>query len=341
MNLQLFAKPGAFFLVSALLFAGAGPAAAMDDNNKKKASEAAASEPSFTDFREAYSAGDAALSAGRYAEAAAAYGQAEEHAQTDEGRSQAANAYGYALMKARRYAEAVEPLERAVRFDPSNKVALSNLGFAHYRKYEFGWAGRQALEKGIEYLELAAKVDPSYKPELLERAKADLAREELYAQATPITEEPAAGMGYKAAVELGDRAQAQGQFDLAVRAFRQAEQDARSPRAKASAANRQGKALLDARKPGEALVHFQRAVELDPEEKVFLNNLGFAYWMLWDSGKGDVEDLKKAVGVFYKVNEMDASYHSQNFWMALSALKETDPEAAKAYEVQEQGAGSE
>jgi hypothetical protein len=54
--------------------------------------------------------------------------------------------------------------------------------------------------------------------------------------------------------------------------------------------------------------------------------------MLYDSGKGTVADLKKAVELFYKANAIDPSYHSENMAMALDDLKDADPNAAKAYD---------
>ena len=72
-------------------------------------------------------------------------------------------------------------------------------------------------------------------------------------------------------------------------------------------------------------------MKVQPTEKVYQNNLGFGYWVLYDSGKGNVEDLKKSADAFYKANSIDASYHGDNLKMALDELKDVDPEAAKAY----------
>lgn len=291
---------------------------------------------SFHSFKEAYAAADALFAEAKWMEAAELYAQAEKHASTDKGKSQASNAQGYALLKARKYQEAVDAFSRAVQADPSNLVALSNLGYAYHRLYVYRLVeGLEPLVKAESYLKLAEQIDPNYKPELLQQVVSDLEREKLYAQATPIAQKPTPGMGYKAAVALGDQAQEQGQFDLAVEAFVLAEKEAHSSRAKASAANRAGKVYLDSRRPKEAIAHFQQAVEYDPKEKVFLNNLGFAYWMFWDSGRGTVEDLKKAVALFYQVNEWDPTYRPGNFRMALETLREAAPEAAKEYEIQE------
>ena len=186
------------------------------------------------------------------------------------------------------------------------------------------------LKEAVKNLEASGDTD------FLEMAKGVLTREESYANATPEPEPKLEGMNYKSLAALGDKVQAQGRFDLALKIFKQAETVAVSPAAKGSAANRQGKVLLDSRRPNESVTHFERAVKYQPNEKVFLNNLGFGYWTLYDSGKGTQQDLKKAVDVFYKVNAIDPSYRSDNFKMALAELTEVDPEAAKAYNVKEE-----
>jgi tetratricopeptide (TPR) repeat protein len=134
------------------------------------------------------------------------------------------------------------------------------------------------------------------------------------------------------AKNLGDKAQAQGQYDLALQYFRKAEAGATSPKAKGAAANRQGLVLLEARRPKEAVAHFERACKSQPDEKIFFNNLGLAYWTLYDAGLSDVSALKQAVAAFYKSNGMDASYHGDNLRMALNELKEADPNSAKPYD---------
>ncbi|MGH7739433.1 MAG: hypothetical protein ACREL1_04730, partial [bacterium] len=89
---------------------------------------------------------------------------------------------------------------------------------------------------------------------------------------------------------------------------------------------------LDASRPTESIPYFERAATDQPTEKVYLNNLGYSYWVLYDSGKGTEADLKKSVDAFYKANAIDPSYHPENMTMALDELKDVDPDAAKAYD---------
>ena len=294
----------------------------------------AAPQAVYKTFKEAYAAGNQALKDRKFNEAVAHYQSAEELANTAKAKSQAANAQGWALIKAKKLTEAKKVLGRAVEEDDSNKVALKNLGVVSYRLYEYGLAGVDELKSAVKNLEASGE-----NPEQLERAKGDLTREESYAQATPVPEPDLSQMKYKELCALGDKLQVEGRFEGALKAFAAAESKAISPEAKSSAANRQGKALLDARKPGEAVSHFERAVEYRPADKqlkVFLNSLGLAYWSIYDSGKGKSDDLKKAVDAFYKANSIDASFHSENIAMALAELKEVDPEAAKAYVIKEE-----
>ncbi|HUO58143.1 MAG TPA: tetratricopeptide repeat protein [bacterium] len=325
------------FLFLALLFTA--PILAFAADKPTPSTSVAKATPSaqemvFKTFKDAYSAGNQALKDRKFTEAVADYESAEELANTAKAKSQAANAQGWTLIKARKLDEAKKVLGRAVEEDDSNKVALKNLGVVSYRLYEYGLAGVEELKSAIKNLEASGE-----NPEQLDRAKGDLTREESYAQVTPVPEPDMTKMGYKDLCALGDKLQVEGRFEGALKAFAQAEKSSISPNSKASAANRQGKALLDARKPGEAVPHFERAVEYRPEDKqlkVFLNSLGLAYWSVYDSGKGTADDLKKAVDAFYKANSIDASFHSENIAMALSELKEVDPEAAKAYVIKEE-----
>jgi tetratricopeptide (TPR) repeat protein len=287
--------------------------------------------PSFSDFKSAYEEGNKALKEGRMEDAVADYTAAEDLTDIPRRKSQVANAKGFALMKNRQWKEAKKAFDQAAKFDPANKVALNNSGFASSKMYQYGLAGVEALKDAVKRLEESSALDPAYKPEFLERAKADLAREESYAQATPVAAAHLKTMDYKSLAALGDKAQAQGQFELALRAFKQAEIAALTPKSKGAAANRVGKSLLDSRRPQEAVAHFERAVQYQPEEKVFLNNLGLSLWMLFDSGKGTPADLKKAVDCFYRGNSLDPSFHKENLTMALEKLREVDPQAAKAY----------
>jgi tetratricopeptide (TPR) repeat protein len=132
---------------------------------------------------------------------------------------------------------------------------------------------------------------------------------------------------------MGDEAQATGQYDLAIKVFKHATLMADTVSTKALAENREGKLLLDDRKPREALICFEEAVKEKPKEKVYLNNLAYTYWVVYDSGKGTVDDLKKSVDIYYRVNSMDSTFDNDMFQMVLNELKEIDPVLASQYTV--------
>ena len=333
-KIKLFCLLAVFILPIAVLADDkAAPSAAPKDTTSKAESAAApAASVSFKSFKEAYTAGNQALKERNFEAAVSAYGEAENLSTTPKGKSQAANAQGWALLKAKKWEEAKKALGRAVEEDADNKVAMKNLGVASFRRYEYGFAGVDELKEAVKNLEASGE-----NQELLERAKGALTREDAYAQATatPVVEVSTDGLNFKALTALGDKLQTEGKFDQALKVFKVAETIAKSPASKAAASNRQGKVLLDARRPHESVPYFEKAVENLPKEKIYLNNMAFSYWVLYDSGKGKVDDLKKAVDAFYKANAIDASFHSDNLKMALDELKEVDPEGAKAYGVKE------
>ncbi len=287
---------------------------------------------SYKNFKDAYAAGNQALKERKFDDAVGAYAEAEKLATTGKGKSQAANAQGWTLMKARKLEEAKKVLERAVEEDGDNKVALKNLGVTSFRLYDYGFSGVEELKSAVKNLEASGE-----NQELLERAKGALGREDSYAQATatPSAAVSTAGLNYKALLTLGDKLQTDGKFTQATKVFKLAEETAHSPGAKAAAANRQGKLLLDSHRPQESIPFFEQAAKDQPSEKVYLNNLAYSYWVLYDSGRGKTEDLKKSVDSFYKANSIDASFHSEMLKMALDELKEVDPESAKAYSVKD------
>jgi tetratricopeptide (TPR) repeat protein len=287
-------------------------------------------ESSFESFKSAYSAGDLALKSRKFDEAVANYLAAEKLATNNKRMSDAANAQGWAFIRANNWKNAKDSFSRAVKADPKNKLAMKNLGVTEFRLYEYGLAGVEELKESVINLEASGE-----NIEMLESAKAALNREDSFLEATPMPETDLSKMNFKSLLVLGDKAQFHGQYQLAMKAFKQAETIAISPISKAAAANRQGKAMLDARRPSEAVVCFEHAVKAQPVEKVYLNNLGYGYWILYDSGKGGKSELKKAVDAFYLVNSIDPSYQSDNLKTALNELKEVDPEAAKAYAVME------
>lgn len=280
---------------------------------------------SFANFKAAYDAGNQAYKNKDWNEAAGDYSQAASLAANDKSKSQALNSQGWMLIKGKKWKSAQSVLDKAVKADSANKIAAKNLGVASYRIYEFGFGGVEDLKTAIPNLEAGGDTD------LLELAKGAETREESYAQATPEVEPKLADLNYKALVALGNKAQSQGQFDLALKIFKKAGEIAHSAVSKGQAANLQGKVLLDARRPHESIPYFEEAVKDQPNEKVYLNNLGYSYLEIYDSGKGDEETLKKAVDALYKANAIDPSFHKDNLVMALDELKEVDPDAAKQY----------
>ena len=82
-------------------------------------------------------------------------------------------------------------------------------------------------------------------------------------------------MNFKALSALGDKLQSEGKFDQALKVFKQAEAMADSPAAKATAANRQGKVLLDARRPPESIPYFEQAVKDQPNRESLFKQPGF------------------------------------------------------------------
>jgi tetratricopeptide (TPR) repeat protein len=287
----------------------------------------------FKSFKEAYAAGNQGLKDHKLDEAATDYGIAENLASSDKGKSQAANAQGWAYWKAKKLEDAKKAFGRAVEENADNKVALKNLGVVSYRMYEYGLSDVSALKDSIKNLQASGDDQ-----ELLDRANGDLSREEGYAQVTPEPTQDIFQMKFKELCSYGDKLQSDGKFEDAMKAFKQAEVIAVSPDSKGTAANRQGKLLLDFHHPSEAVADFEKAVSCKPSDKelkVFLNSLGLSYWSVYDSGKGKGDELKKSVDAFYKMNSIDASYHHENMEMALDELKEVDPDAAKAYTVKD------
>lgn len=290
---------------------------------------------SYKTFKEAYSAGNDALKDRKFEESASAYGSAEDLASNPKAKSQAANAQGWAYLKARKLEEAKKAFARSIEENNDNKIALKNLGAVEYDLYEYGMGTMDDLKDAVKNLEASGE-----NQEDLENAKAALAREEDHAKATPVADPDTSGMNFKALCALSDKLEEQGQTDQALAVLEKAAAAASSPSGKAAAANRQGKVLLDAHRPTKAEPYFEEAVKNQPNDKVYLNNLGWNNWVLYQAGKGEESELKKAVDAFYKMNSVDPSYHGDNLKMALDELKEVDPEATKAYTVKDESASS-
>lgn len=328
MRKSLFVGGWMMILIPGLVMA---QTAASKDTQAESSKSAPAA--SYKSFKEAYAAGNDALKARHLVEAAQAYEAAETMASSGKGKSQMANAQGWALLQDKKLEDAKKAFARAVEENGENKVALKNLGVVEYRMYQYGLADSSVLKEVVKNLEASGE-----NQELLDRAKGDQSREESYAQVTPEATPDLSKLKFKELCAYGDKLQAQGQFKEAMKVFKMAEDSAASPDAKSSAANRQGKLLLDTHRPSEATSYFEKAVDYKPSDKqlkVFLNSLGLSYWGVYDSGKGKGGELNKAVEAFYKMNSIDASYHHDNLEMALDELKAVDPEAAKAYTVKD------
>ncbi len=320
-----------FLLILNVVVIPLGVQAQEKDTKEPSASTVNAS--SFKSFKEAYAAGNEGLKKNHTQEAVEAYAAAENLAMSAKSKSQAANAAGWALIKAREWAEAKVVLTRAVQEDPDSKIALKNLGYCSFYLYEYGFEGIETLREAIKNLEASGE-----NQELLDRAKGALSREESNAQATPEPDLDLTGKNFKALLALGDSVQEKGQYDLALKIFKQAADVAVSAKSKGSAANHEGLALLAARRPHESVAYFEEAVKDQPKDKLFLNNLAYSYWTYYDSGKGKEESLKKAVEAYYQVNALDPSFHNDMLKMALDELREVDPEAAKAYSAKDDSA---
>jgi tetratricopeptide (TPR) repeat protein len=289
------------------------------------------SAPTFKTYKDAHAAGNEAMKNIKYDEAAADYAAAEDLATSPKIKSQMANSQGWALLKGRKLAEAKKAFTHAVEENPDNKLALQNLGAVEYNLYEYGMGTVDDLKDAVKNLETSGE-----NQEDLDRAKAALDREGSYAKATPEAVSDLSGMNFKALCALSDKLQEEGQFDQAMKVLKKAADIAVSPATKAAAANRRGKLLLDNHKPAESVPYFEEAVKDKSDEKTYLNNLGWANWTLYQSGKGGAPELKTAVEAFYKMNSIDPSYHSESLKTALEELKEVDPEAAKAYTVKDE-----
>src|ERR1700677_4013116 len=171
----------------------------------------------YDSFKEAYSAGNDALKNGRYLEAVKAYKRAEGLASWAKGRSDAYNAAGWALVRAKKWPEAKAVFKEAVDEDNDSTIALKNLGFACFNLYEYGFAGAEELKNAIQYLEASGENE-----DLLDRAKSELSLEESYTQITPEPEPDLKDKSFKTLLAMGDTAQANGRYDLAIKIFKHA-----------------------------------------------------------------------------------------------------------------------
>jgi len=89
--------------------------------------------------------------------------------------------------------------------------------------------------------------------------------------------------------------------------------------------------MLKQKKYQEAINHLERAASLAPAPQgLILNNAGMAYLDLFESGIGQMAELRKAAENFKQASELDAKY-SENLQTA-QALLEQEEAWAKAAE---------
>ena len=273
----------------------------------------------------------AAMKAANYESAAASYQQAEQAAPSKKGKSDFANSSGYALLKARKYGEAVQAFTRATQVNPANKLAWKNLGLTHFTIYTAGLSGTEALESAIAASTKATELEPAYasstnyKSENLKLALSAMEQENRWAAAAAARSgKPAVTdcADYKSCREAGDKAEDEGDFAAAKALYEKAEASAPSKKGKAVCANILGHMALKARNPQMAVDSLRRATMLDPASKLFWNNLGNALGLLYESGQGGKELVEESVGAFKKVSAIDPTYKAENLASAEQLLTE-------------------
>jgi len=283
------------------------------------------------DAKSLFNKASEAMKAGNYEAAAAAYSQAEGAAYSKDSKSNAANGAGYALIKARKYADAIPAYQRATTINPANKTAWNSLGYCHLKMYDSGISGTESLGGAIEAftksteLDPSFKADPAWKSENLKLAIASLEQANKWAAAAaaragkPVD---AACEDYKSCREAGDKAEAEGDFATAKSCYEKAEAAAPSKKGKAVSANLLGLLALKARNPQAAVDNLRRSTSLDAGSKLAWNNLGSALTRLYESGQGGKELVEESVNAFKKVAEIDPTYKSANLSSAEKLLAE-------------------
>lgn len=144
-------RTNVFVLVGVLCLCGASGVLAASEkvapSNGAKGTSA-----TYAGFRDAYDAGNRLLRARQFPQAVDAYTQAEGFASSPSVKSQAANAAGWTLVKARKWIQAREIFRRAVQSDPKNKVALGNLGFSALKIYQYGLGSEPDFQEALKAL---------------------------------------------------------------------------------------------------------------------------------------------------------------------------------------------
>jgi tetratricopeptide (TPR) repeat protein len=317
--------------------------------------------PTPDDAKVEFRRATAAVKAGRFDEAVEAYARAEALATSKGSKAAAANGGGHVFMKLRRYAEAIPHFERAVATDPGYKLAWSNLGVCHLRRYEAGLSGTESLDAALIALRTAAALDPAFHPESLRAAQDDAARELACAAlsatladasaTTAVTSGPPGGTpetpagpgapaldtSFTGCRKAGEAAEAACQWDLARANYARAESLATTKRSACAAANFLGLLALRTRHPAEAVDHLRRATVADPANKYAWNNLGVALMRLYDGGTGGKELIEQAVDAFQRVAVLDAAYKPDNLAWSRSILTELGGPTLSATAAQDSG----
>jgi tetratricopeptide (TPR) repeat protein len=290
-------------------------------------------------IKDTFRRGSEALQNRDFAQAIAAYGEAEAECRTDDCRANAANGIGFAYMKNRQWADAIPHFARAISLAPEHKVAVNNLGFCHLKLYQSGISGTPALESALAAFTEAAEIDPAYRPDNLtlaqsyiEQHRKWLAAEVARSDFPPRTLSPSGT--YQSYKEAALAAEEEGDFAFAQAAYERAETAATTQKGRAAAANLRGLLALKMREPQAARDHFSRSVKLNPESKYAWNNLGATLMRIYEFGMGGKELVEESVEAFKKVAEIDNNYKPDNLNQALKLLEEltgsAEPAAAAA-----------
>src|SRR5690242_6290700 len=97
-----------------------------------------AAEAGGTSWKDVYNSGQKAIDDGEYDKAVEILAKAEAEASSAMGKAPSANGQGLALLRSRRYSEAVPHFERALKHDPNFLIAKKNLGFTLVQMYALG-----------------------------------------------------------------------------------------------------------------------------------------------------------------------------------------------------------
>jgi tetratricopeptide (TPR) repeat protein len=294
----------------------------------------AAARAAGEDARGAFARAAEAMKTGRSEDALAAYGAAETAAATPAGRAGALNGAGFALLKLRRYPEAVERLDRAVGVNPKHKEAWNNLGTCWLRLYETGLSGTTALDSALTAYGRVAALDPAHRPGNLAAANAYAEQEAVWAAAAavrgPAPRAPADAAPWAEYKLAGERAEREGDLAFARANWERAEAVAPTKKARCAAANMLGLLALRARDPRAAVDALKRATTVDAGTKFAWNNLGVALLRAYDASAGGRELVEQAVDAFRRVQALDAAYKPENLAWGEERLAELNLAAPSA-----------